>query len=101
MKKDKSDKFKMLKTFIILFKMLGWLCLIGGLAAAIEILIYPQMITTLGLETISKSAWLVAIVMLIGGVIYAMILFALSECVQGFLSIESNTRKLRDILDRK
>ncbi|MFA5967613.1 MAG: hypothetical protein WC805_03870 [Patescibacteria group bacterium] len=101
MKKDKSDKFKMLKTFIILFKMLGWLCLVGGLAAAIEILVYPQMIDRLGLAAISQSAWLVALAMLIGGVIYAMILFALSECVQGFLSIEGNTRKLRDLLDRK
>ena len=101
MKKDKHDKFKMLKTLIILFKMLGWLFLVGGLAAAIEVLVEPQVIDKLGLAIVSHSPWLVALVMLIGGVVYAIILFALSECVQVFLSIECNTRKLRELLDKK
>ena len=91
----------MLKTFIVLFKILGWLALVGGLAAAIEVLVDPRTIATLGLTYISNSHWLIALTVLIGGVIYAMLFLALSEVTQAFLSIESNTRKLRELLDKK
>ena len=101
MKKDKSDKFKMLKTIIVLLKILGWISLVAGVAAAIEILAMPQVIDKLGLSSFSQSPWLLALAMLIATVVYTMIFFALSEGIQAFLSIECNTRKLRDLLDKK
>ncbi len=101
MKKDKSERFKMLKTIIVLLKILGWISLAAGVAAAIEILAVPQVIDKLGLSSLSQSPWLLALVMLIATVVYTMIFFALAEVLQVFLSIEYNTRKLRELLDKK
>ena len=100
-KKEKPERFKMLKTIIVLLRVLGWVMLVGGLAAAIEIMIAPQLIDKLGWMLIYHSAWLIALVVLIGAVMYTMIFFALAEGLQVFLSIECNTRKLRELLDKK
>lgn len=91
----------MLKTIIVLLKILGWISLAAGVAAAIEILAVPQVIDKLGLSSLSQSPWLLALVMLIATVVYTMIFFALAEVLQVFLSIEYNTRKLRELLDKK
>ncbi|KKT52820.1 MAG: hypothetical protein VE96_C0007G0016 [candidate division Kazan bacterium GW2011_GWA1_44_22] len=100
-KKDHKHKFPMLKTFIVLLRALGWLVLVGGLAGAIEAMIAPELIDQLGLLNIYHSAWLLALVILIGAVVYAMIFFALAEAIGAFLSVEGNMRKLRELLDKK
>ncbi|MBU1092738.1 hypothetical protein KJ836_03680 [Patescibacteria group bacterium] len=101
MKKIKPERFKMLKTISMLLKILGWIALFAGLAAAVEVLVAPGMVSKLGLLDIYQSTWLLALVVMMGAVLYAMIFFALSEGVIVFLSIESNTRKLRELLDKK
>ena len=101
MKKDKHDKFKMLKTFTVVLRVLAWVTLAGGIVATVEVVIDPSMVTKLGLTNIYNSSWLMGLAVLIGSVAYSMIFLALSEAVQAFLSIEGNTRKLRELLDKK
>ena len=91
----------MLITISMLMKVLGWITLFAGLAAAIEVLVDPGVISKLGLTNTYNSSWLLALVVMIGAVLYTMIFFTLSEGITAFLSIESNTRKLRELLDKK
>ena len=91
----------MLKTISLFCKGLGWVALFGGLAAAVEVMIVPDMVNKLGFTNIYHSSWLLALTVMIGAVLYAMLFLALSEAIQAFLSIESNTRKLRELLDKK
>ncbi|MBU1092219.1 hypothetical protein KJ836_00905 [Patescibacteria group bacterium] len=100
-KKDHKHQFVMLKTFIVLLKALGWFVLVGGLAAAIEAMIMPQIFDRFGLLNIYNSTWLLALAILIGAVLYTMIFFALAEAVGAFLSLEKNMRKMHELLDKK
>ena len=90
MKKDRHGKFKMLITISMLMKVLGWIALFAGFAAAIEVLVAPDIISKLGLVNNYHSPWIFSLVVMIGAVLYTMIFFALSEGIQAFLSIESN-----------
>jgi len=100
-KKDHKHKFAMLKTFIVLLKTLGWVVLVGGLVAAIEAMLMPQIFDQFGLLSIYSSTWLLALAILIGAVLYTMIFFALAEAIGAFLSLEGNMRKMRELLDKK
>ena len=91
----------MLKTIAFACKVVGWVALFGGLAAAIEVIVVPGVVSKLCFTNIYHSTWLLALAMMIGTVLYTMIFLALSEAIQAFLSIELNTRKLKELLDKK
>ena len=104
MKKTDIPKFSVLNGLIILFKSLGWLVFIGSFIVASQILISPQIIIELGLPELGfgqTTPWLIALGVAIGGTIYAILFWALSELVQWALSVEENLRKFRELLDKK
>ena len=101
MKKEKLSRFKMLKTATLLLWVLAWVSLLGGLVLAIIWLAFPGMIAQIGMASPYNSAWMSALVILIGGVLYGIILFASAELLQVFLSMEENLKKLRELLDKK
>ena len=101
MKKEKISRFKMLKTATLLIWVLAWVSLLGGLALAVIWLAFPNIVAQIGIASPYNSAWLSALAMLIGGVLYGIVLFAAAEFVQVFLSMEENLKKLRELLDKK
>ena len=101
MKKSVVGRFKMLRTVALLLRILAWVSFLGSIVLAIMLWISPNVLEQYGLSTAYSSIWLSGIAVLIGGVIYAIILFALSEGTYVFLSIEENTRRLKEILDKK
>ncbi|OGB73990.1 hypothetical protein A2V68_00010 [candidate division Kazan bacterium RBG_13_50_9] len=101
MKKSLSSRFKILRTTALLLRVVGWLSIFGSIALAVALWAAPTALEQLGLSGIYNSPWLSTLTVLIYGVVYAIISFALAEGIHAFLSIEENARKLREILDRK
>jgi len=101
MKKEKLSRFKMLKTITLLLWILAWVSLLGGLVLAVIWVVFPNIVTQAGIASPYDSAWLSALVLLIGGVLYGIVFFAAAEFVQVFLSMEENLKKLRELLDKK
>ena len=101
MKKSVSEKFKMLRTVALLLRILAWVSFLGSIVIAVILWTSPNILMQYGLSMAYSSVWLSGIAALLGGVIYAILLFALGEGLYVFLSIEENTRKLKEILDKK
>jgi len=91
----------MLKTTILLLWVLAWVSVLGGLLIAIIWLAFPGVISQVGMASPYDSAWMSALVVLIGGVLYGIVFFAAAELLQVFLSMEENLKKLRELLDKK
>ena len=95
-------KFKMLKSLALLIRTLGWLGFAVGIVTAITIFTSPQTLVPYGVNvTLNNSAFLAALSFLIGSIVWTMINVAIAEMIDAFLSIEENTAKLREVLDRK
>ena len=101
MKKSVVGRFKMLRTVALLLRILAWVSFLGSIVVAIMLWASPNIFEQYGLVTAYSSIWISGIAVLIGGTIYAIVLFALSESMYVFLSIEENTRRLKEILDKK
>ena len=91
----------MLRTVALLLRILAWTSFLGSIVVAIMLWASPSVLEQYGLVTTYSSIWLSGVAVLIGCTIYAMLLFALSEGTYVFLSIEENTRRLKELLDKK
>jgi len=95
-------RFKMLRTLALLMRVIGWITFVGGIGLTITILVSPVSLAPYGILTnLGGSALLAALALLIGAVLWTIILIATAEWIDAFLSIEENTKKLREVLDRK
>ena len=94
-------KFRMLRTVSLIMRVLAWVSLLGSIALAVLTLTSPGLLAQYGLGVGYASAWLSFLAMLIGGIVYAILLFAAGEAITVSLSIEDNTRRLRELLDKK
>jgi len=101
MKKAVFSRFKMLRTVALILRILAWVSLLGGAVSAIVIGFDPTKLSQLGFVLIYQYVWLTVLSIMIMSVVYAIIFFALSELTYVFLSMEENTRKLRELLDKK
>ncbi len=101
MKKAVNSRFKMLRTVALILKVLSYVSLLGGIAVAIILVIDPSRFAQLGFTMAYQYVWLCILATLITTVIYAIVFFALAEHIYVYLSIEENTRKLRELLDKK
>jgi len=101
MKKTIYSRFKMLRTIALLLRVLAWISLLGGIIVSIMFAISPASLAQFGLVGQYSYIWLSILIILIGAVLSAILFFALAEHIYVSLSIEENTRKLRELLDKK
>lgn len=101
-KKLSLGRFKVLRTASLLLKIIAWVSFIIGIVIAVMVVVTPQSLIPYGIAVgLENSSWLGAIVMLIAGVFWTIVFLAFAEYIEAFLSIEDNTKKLREILDKK
>ncbi len=101
MKKTVCSRFKMLRTVALLLRVLAWVSLLGGIVISIIFAVSPSSLAQFGLVGQYNYIWLSILTILIGAVLCAILFFALAEHIYVCLSIEENTRKLRELLDKK
>lgn len=100
-----EKKFRALRTLATLFKILGWLALIGGILTAAAVVLLGTLAPTMGvsplvadvpvLNTVTGliSALVMAGTILIYVLLQFLVLFAISEGIHLAIAIEQNTRE--------
>lgn len=92
----------MLRTLSVVFRVLGWAAVILGILAAVLIWFVPrETLTTWQLVGPQNDLILSSLFSLIMGIFYGILFLAISEGILVFLAIEENTRKVRDLLEKK
>jgi len=92
----------MLRTVSVIFRVLGWASVVLGVLAAVLIWFVPKdLLTSWQLLKPESDLILSSLFSLIVGVFYGILFLAGSEGILVFLAIEENTRKVRDLLEKK
>ena len=79
-----EDRFKLLKIFGLLFKVMGWAALVVGIVGAVGVLVgggAPQTPRAVSLAVFLSSA------------LYFILFYTLGEIIRLLLAIEAQTRK--------
>ncbi|MDD5605883.1 MAG: hypothetical protein PHR51_00940 [Patescibacteria group bacterium] len=93
-------KYKMLRTLSLTMRLLGWLVFLGGIALSGVIMAMPDILVTYGFQTIGTPV-MSALGILFMSIVYAIIFLGVSEFVLLAISVDDNTRKLKDFFTDK
>ncbi len=100
-----EKKFRALRTLAALYKVLGWLALIGGILAAAAVVLLGTLAPTMGVSPLVANipvlntvtglipALVVAGMILVYVLLQFLVLFAISEGIHLAIAIEQNTRE--------
>ena len=83
-----DKKFKLLRTFSVVFKILAWATLVIGLVGTVGVLVAG------GTPETPKA---MSVVILIVGALYFVIFYTVGEVIKVLLAIEEQTRKTPSI----
>jgi hypothetical protein len=89
-----EKKFPILHVVSAIFKILAWIVALGDILAIIALLTHkaglPSMFQT---ANFTASPYVLALLALLFGVFYFILLYAMAEGIMVVLAIEQNTRK--------
>lgn len=89
-------KYKMLLTSISVLRGLGWLVFVGGLAIGFLAWLNPTVIVSYGIPLIGGSNISAGLAIIFIGTIEAVMILALAELINLFVSVDENLQKLKD-----
>ena len=90
------SKYKMLQTSIYVLRGLGWLVFIGGLAIGWLAWLNPEVIVSYGIPLFGGSNTSAMLAIIFICTIKAVMILALAELINLFMSINENLQKLKD-----
>lgn len=99
-------RFRALRFLALLYKILAWVALVGGILSAIIIALIGGLAGNVGSQSpllrdlpfISRATGLIpglamGVITLLGALVYFVLLYAASEIIEVALAIEENTRE--------
>jgi len=94
-------RFRVLRSFALLLRILGWVNFIVGLVIFLLILLAPPYLAKLGVAIVPGTNLLAALLVMLLAVFMTICLIASGELIQLFLALEEHTRKVRGLWDRR
>jgi hypothetical protein len=85
----------MLRTLSLTMRLLGWLIFLGGVALAGVIVAMPEEVLNYGFQIVG-TPWISALGILLMSIIYAILFLGAAEFILLAVSVDENTRALKD-----